>query len=94
VAFLALFARDDPVCWTTNPATGESVRVETDEFVQGSTISISAPPGVSQAGCSSDSISTTEAVGAIASVAAMAGAAWPLSRPPSARVASATELSV
>ena len=57
VAFLALFARDDPVCWTTN-ATGETVRVDPDEFVQRSSISIEAPPGVSAAGCSSDSIST------------------------------------
>lgn len=93
VAFLALFARDDPVCWKTDPTTGESVRVDPDEFVQGSTISISVPPGAGPAGCSSDSISTTEAVAAIVSVAAMAGAAWLLSTPPPARVA-APELSI
>ncbi len=94
VAFLALFARDDPVCWMTDSSTGESVSVDPDEFVQGSSTSIALPPGASAAGCSSDSISTSEAVAAIASVAAMAGAGWLLSRPPPARVAPVAELIV
>ncbi|MGH2629032.1 MAG: hypothetical protein ACRDHI_00515 [Actinomycetota bacterium] len=84
-AFLALFTRDDPICWATNATTGESVRLNADRFVHGATISIDPPPGATEAGCSSDSISTAEAVAGIALVATLLGVVWVLSKPPEPR---------
>jgi len=89
VAFFALFAREDPVCWARNPATGESFRLNADRFVHGGSISMDSrdlPPGATEAGCSSDSISTGEAIAGTAVVAAMLGAVWVLSKPPEPRV--------
>jgi hypothetical protein len=88
VAFFALFARDDPVCWARNPTTGQSFRLNPDRFVHGASISMDSrdlPPGATESGCSSDSISTGEAIAGIAVVAAMLGAGWMLSRPPERR---------
>jgi len=88
VAFFALFAREDPVWWAINPATGESFRLNPERFVHGTSISMDSrdlPPGVTEAGCSTDSISTAEAIDGIAVVAAMLGAAWVLSKPPGPR---------
>jgi hypothetical protein len=84
LAFFALFAREDPVCWASNPSTGESLRLNPDRFIDGASISIDSrdlPPGATESGCSSDSISTGEAGAGIAVVAAMVGAAWMLSKP-------------
>lgn len=89
VAFFALFAREDPVCWARNPATGESVRLNADRFVHGGSISMDSrdlPPGATEAGCSSDSISPAEAIAGTALVATMLGAVWVLSKPPEPRV--------
>jgi hypothetical protein len=95
VAFFALFAREDPVCWARNPTTGESFRLDPDRFVHGSSISMDSrdlPPGATEAGCSSDSIATSEALAGIAVVAAMVGAAWVLSKPVSPRVTPAKSI--
>jgi hypothetical protein len=84
MAFFALFTREDPVCWATNPTTGQSFRLNPDRFVHGASISIDSrdlPPGATESGCSSDSISTGEAIAGIAVVAAMLGAVWMLSKP-------------
>jgi hypothetical protein len=84
MAFFALFAREDPVCWASNPSRGQSFRLNPDRFVHGASISIDSrdlPPGSTESGCSSDSISTGEAIGGIAVVAAMLGAVWLLSKP-------------
>jgi hypothetical protein len=92
VAFVALFAREDPVCWARNPTTGETFRLNPDRFVHGASISMDSrdlPPGATESGCSSDSISTGEAVAGIAVVAAMLGAVWMLSRPPEPRARTA-----
>lgn len=83
-AFLSLFARPNPVCWARNPATGESFRLNPDRFVDGPSISMDGrdlPPGATESGCSSDSISTGEAIAGIAVLAAMLGAVWALSKP-------------
>jgi len=88
-AFVALFARDDPICWATNSMTGETVRLDADRFVNGASISIDAPPGTNEAGCSSDSISTSEAVAAIALVATLLGVVRLLSKPPESRTGAA-----
>ena len=87
VAFFALFAREDPVCWARNPSTGESFRLDADRFVHGASISMDSRdlPRATEAGCSSDSISTGEAIAGIAVVAAMLGAVWVLSKPPEPR---------
>jgi hypothetical protein len=88
VAFFALFAREDPVCWARNPTTGESFRLNPDRFVNGTSISMDSrdlPPGVTEAGCSSDSISADEAIVAIAVVSTMLGVLWVLSKPPEPR---------
>lgn len=88
VAFFALFAREDPVCWARNPTTGESVRLNPDRFVHGASISMDSrdlPPGATESGCSSDSISGGEAIAGIAVVAAMLGAVWMVSKPPEPR---------
>jgi hypothetical protein len=88
-AFFALFAREDPVCWARNPTTGESFRLDPDSFVHGSSISIDGrdlPPGATESGCSTDSISNGEAITGISVVAAMLGAVWVLSKPPAPRV--------
>ena len=88
VAFFALFAHEDPVCWARNPATGESFRLNTDRFVHGSSILMDSrdlPPGATESGCTIDSISTGEAIAGIAVVAAMLGAVWVLSKPPEPR---------
>lgn len=95
VAFLALFAREDPVCWARNPTTGVSFRLDPDRFVHGSSISMDSrdlPPGATESGCSSDSISIGEAIAGIAAVAAMVGAAWVLSKPVSPRVTPAKSM--
>ena len=87
-AFFALFAHADPVCWARNRATGESFRLNPDRFVHGSSISMGSrdlPPGATESGCTTDSISTGEAIAGIAVVAAMLGAAWMLSKPPEPR---------
>ena len=87
-AFFALFAREDPVCWARNPTTGESFRLDPDRFVHGSSISIDSrdlPPGATESGCSTDSISNGEAITGISVVAAMLGAVWVLSKPPAPR---------
>jgi hypothetical protein len=83
-AFFALFAREDPVCWARNPTTGESFRLNPDRFVYGGSISMDSrdlPPGATESGCSSDSISTVEAIAGIAVVAAMLGSVWMISKP-------------
>jgi hypothetical protein len=88
VAFFSLFAREDPVCWARNPATGESFRLDADQFVHGAPISMDSrdlPPSATEAGCSSDSISTAEAFAGTAVLATMLGAVWVLSRPPGPR---------
>jgi len=87
VAFFALFAREDPVCWARNPSTGESFRLDADRFVHGASISMDSRdlPRATEAGCSSDSISTGEAIAGTAVVAAMLGAVWVLSKPPEPR---------
>jgi hypothetical protein len=88
VAFLALFVRQDPVCWATNLTTGESFLLNPDRFVHGDSISMESrdlPPGMTESGCSSDSISTGEAIAGIAVVAAMLGAVWMQSKPPEPR---------
>jgi hypothetical protein len=88
VALFALFAREDPVCWARNPTTGESFRLNPDRFVHGASISMDSrdlPSGATESGCSSDSISTAEAIAGIAVVAAMLGAVWMLSKPPEPR---------
>jgi hypothetical protein len=82
--FFALFAHEDPICWARNPATGESFRLDAATFVHGSTISMNSrdlPAGATESGCSSDSISTVEAVASLAIIATMLGAAWVLSKP-------------
>ncbi len=89
VAFFALFAREDPICWARNPTTGESFRLDADRFVHGASISMDSrdlPPGATEAGCSSDSIANAEAVAGTAVLATMLGAVWVLSRPPGPRV--------
>ena len=81
----ALFAHEDPVCWARNPATGESFRLDAGTFVHGSTISMDSrglPPGATESGCTSDSISNIEAIAAIAILATMLAAVWMLSKPP------------
>ena len=96
VAFFALFAGEDPVCWARNPATGESYRLDADRFVHGASISMDSrdlPLGASEAGCSSDSISTAEAIAGTAVVTAMLGAVWVLSTPPEPRVRPAPTVS-
>jgi hypothetical protein len=87
-AFFVLFAREDPVCWARNPGTGESFRLDPDRFVRDGSISMDSrdlPPGATESGCSSDSISTAGAIAGIAVVAAMLGAVWMLSKPPEPR---------
>lgn len=84
LAFFALFQRDDPVCWARNGATGESVRLDADRFVHGSSIRMDSrdlPPGTAESGCTSDTISTSEAVTATVVVAAMLASAPVLARP-------------
>jgi hypothetical protein len=96
VAFFALFAREDPVCWARNPTTGESFRLDPDRFVHGSSISMDSrdlPPGATESGCTTDSISTGEAIAGISVVAAMLGAVWVLSKPPAPRARPAATMS-
>jgi hypothetical protein len=85
-SFLALFAREDPVCWATN-SVGESVRLNADRYVTGTSISIESPPGATASGCSSDSISTIEGLAGIVLVATLLGCAWVLSEPSDHRAA-------
>jgi hypothetical protein len=93
LALFALFARDDPICWATDADSGEIVRLDASTFVRGSTISIGSlelPPGVSQAGCSSDTVTSSEGAAAAAIVAVTLGVAWTLSkRPPGERAPAA-----
>jgi hypothetical protein len=93
VAFFALFAREDPVCWARNPTTGKSFRLNPDRFVHGTSISMDSrdlPPGATEAGCSGDSISSEEAIVAIAVLSTMLGSLWVLSKPSQPRAATAT----
>jgi hypothetical protein len=95
VAFFALFAREDPVCWARNPTTGESFRLNPDRFVHGASISMDSrnlPPGATESGCSSDSISSGESIVAIAVVSTMLGAVWFLSKPPEPRAETAATI--
>jgi hypothetical protein len=95
VAFFALFAREDPVCWARDPTTGRSFRLNPDKFVHDGSISMDSrdlPPGATESGCSSDLISTGEAIGGMAVVATMLGAAWMLSKPPEPRVKPASTI--
>lgn len=88
VAFFALFAREDPVCWARDPTTGRSFRLNPDRFVHDGSVSMDSrdlPPGATETGCSSDLISTGEAIGGMAVVATMLGAVWMLSKPPEPR---------
>jgi hypothetical protein len=81
-AFLALFARDDPICWATIGATGQSIRLDAARSVNGSSISMDSrdlPSGTTESGCSSDFISNREAALATAVVAVMLGAVWVVS---------------
>lgn len=81
--FFTLFARQNPVCWATNPATGQSVRLDPERFVHGSSISMDSrdlPPGFTESGCSSDSISNGEAAAAVVVVVVMLGLTWLSSR--------------
>jgi Sigma-70 region 2 len=74
------------------PATGETFRLDTSKFVHGSSISMDSrdlPAGTTESGCSSDTISTREALAATAVVAATLGTAWVLSKPPELRPAPA-----
>jgi hypothetical protein len=93
LAFFALLARDDPICWTTDPETGEIVQLDASGFVHGSSISVGSvelPPGATEAGCSSDSVTESEAASATALVAAMLGMTWALTKRPQDDLASAT----
>ena len=81
VAFFALFVHEDPVCGARDATTGATVRLEADPFVEGDTFSVTAPPGVSESGCSSDTISMAEALASMAIVGVMLGAAWRISKP-------------
>jgi hypothetical protein len=95
VAFFALFAREDPICWARNPTTGESFRLDPDRFVHGSSISMDSrnlPSGATESGCTTDSISTSEAIAGISVVAAMLGAVWVLSKPPVPRATPAATM--
>jgi hypothetical protein len=95
VAFFALFAHEDPICWARNPTTGESFRLDPDRFVHGSSISMDSrdlPSGANESGCTTDSISTTEAIAGISVVAAMLGAVWVLSIPPVPRTTPAATM--
>jgi len=91
-AFFALFAQENPVCWARNLPTGETFRLDASKFVHGSSISMDSrdlPAGTTESGCSSDTISTREALAATAVVAATLGTAWVLSKPPELRPAPA-----
>jgi hypothetical protein len=91
-AFFALFAREDPVCWARNPTTGKSFRLNPDRFVHGTSISMDSrdlPPGATEAGCSSDSISAGEAIVAITMVSTMLGVLWMVSKRPGPRAETA-----
>jgi hypothetical protein len=79
---------EDPVCWAKNPTTGESFPLDPGRFVHGSSISMDSrdlPPGATDSGCTTDSISTGEAIAGISVIAAMLGAVWVLSKPPEPR---------
>jgi hypothetical protein len=92
VAFFALFAREDPVCWARNATTGESYRLNPERFVHGTSISMDSrdlPAGATESGCSSDSISGGEAIVAIAMVSTMLAVLWLLSKPPEPRAETA-----
>lgn len=85
LALFALFLRQDPVCWARIGATGRTVALEASRFVDGPIIRMddrSMPRGTTEAGCSSDSISTTEAVGSLTLVALMLLLGWSLTNPP------------
>lgn len=91
-AFFAMFAQENPVCWARNLSTGETFRLDASKFVHGSSISMDSrdlPAGATESGCSSDTISTREALAATAVVAATLGTAWVLSKPPELRPAPA-----
>jgi hypothetical protein len=93
LALFALFARDDPICWATDADSGEIVRLDASTFVRGSTISIGSlelSPGVSQAGCSSDTVTSSEGAAGTAIIGVTLGVAWALSkRPPDERAPAA-----
>jgi hypothetical protein len=73
-AFFALFAREDPICWSTTPGGGQ-VRLGTDSFVvNGSTIRIEADAG--ESGCSTDYITPAEAPLAAGLLVLMLAASW------------------
>jgi hypothetical protein len=83
-AFFVLFANEDPVCWATNPATGETFRLDPARFVHGSSISMDSrdlPAGATGSGCSSDSISSREALAAAGIIVATLVAVWMLAAP-------------
>jgi hypothetical protein len=84
LAFFALFQRDDPVCWATT-RSGTTVRLDAGRSVNGITTSMDGadlPPGTTESGCTSDSISETEAVASVALIAVMLLASWTLTTPP------------
>ncbi len=86
MAFVALFAHDDPVCWARIGSTGRIVRVDAERFVRPRSISMDSadlPPGTTESGCTSDTISAPEAATAVALVAAMVLGSWFVGRPSS-----------
>ena len=82
-SLFALFRYDDPVCWATM-RNGSEVRLDPGRFVHGTSISMASddvPRGTVESGCSSDSISTTEAATSMTLVIVMLVVAWTLSTP-------------
>ncbi|MFN8233474.1 MAG: hypothetical protein U0V56_08405 [Actinomycetota bacterium] len=79
-AFLALFVREDPACWAR---TSEGVYVVPDpgSYVRGSSISTPGGPGITESGCTSDTISPLEALLAAALVGLTLGAGWGIAKP-------------
>ena len=81
-AFFSLLVHEDPVCWARDAATGATYLSETGVSHDGGSISVTAPPGISESGCSSDTITTAEAIAAVAIVGFMLGAGRVLAGPP------------
>jgi len=79
-AFLALFMREDPACWAR---TSEGVHVVPDpeRYVRGSSIVTPGGPGITESGCTSDTISPLEALLATVLVGLTLGSGWVIARP-------------
>ena len=92
-SFFALFRYDDPVCWAAM-RNGSEVRLDPGRFVHGTSISgterVAVTPGMVESGCSSDSISRTEAATSMTLTVVMLLAAWTLVTPRPAPIPSAS----